>query len=113
MTSEPNRGTTPSAMKAGRKHTISGTTLFTPAARARTRSSAAASLRASAALFGVATLPGLTLAALLGAKVLAGGGRRWLLRLAGATLVVLGLLTVVRGIPAVHEWFHGHTVIPW
>ena len=67
---------------------------------------------AGAALFGAATIPGLTLTALFGAKLLA-GGRRWLLRLAGATLVVLGVITIVRGVPAIHEWFHAHTVVPW
>lgn len=68
---------------------------------------------AGAALFGAATAPGLTLTAVLGAKLLAGRGRRWLLRLAGVTLVVLGAITLVRGVPAVHEWFHAHTVLPW
>ncbi len=67
---------------------------------------------AGAALFGAATIPGLTLTALFGAKLLA-GGRRWLLRLAGATLIVLGVVTIVRGVPAIHEWFHAHTVVPW
>lgn len=68
---------------------------------------------AGAALFGAATIPGLTLAAVFGVKLLAGNSRRWLLRLAGATLVVMGLLTIVRGVPVVHEWFHAHTVLPW
>jgi len=63
-------------------------------------------------LFGAATIPGLTLTALFGAKLLA-GGRRWLLRLAGATLIVLGVITIVRGVPVIHEWFHAHTVVPW
>lgn len=66
-----------------------------------------------ATLFGAATVPGLLLAAFFGVKLFAGGGRRWLLRLAGATLVVMGLLTIVRGVPAVHAWFHAHTVVPW
>jgi len=65
-----------------------------------------------AALFGFATLPGLLVVALVGHQVSA-RGRRWLLRLAGLTLVALGLLTIVRGVPAVHEWFHRHTVLPW
>ena len=68
---------------------------------------------AGAAVFGAATIPGLTLAAIFGAKLLGGNSRRWLLRLAGATLVVMGLLTIVRGVPVVHEWFHAHTVLPW
>lgn len=67
---------------------------------------------AGAALFGAATIPGLTLTALFGARLLV-AGRRWLLRLAGATLVVLGVITIVRGVPAIHEWFHAHTVVPW
>jgi sulfite exporter TauE/SafE len=74
-------------------------------------SAAAAAL--GAALFGAATVPGLLLTALLGAKLFSGDGRRRLLRLAGATLVVLGVLTIVRGVPAIHEWFHRHTVLPW
>ncbi|MFT3831662.1 MAG: sulfite exporter TauE/SafE family protein [Opitutaceae bacterium] len=74
-------------------------------------SAAAAAL--GAMLFGAATAPGLVLTALLGAKLFSGDGRRWLLRLAGATLVMLGAVTVVRGVPVVHEWFHRHTVLPW
>lgn len=66
---------------------------------------------AGAALFGAATIPGLSLVALFGMKLLQ-THRRWLLRLAGATLVVMGLLTIIRGVPAVHAWFHAHTVIP-
>ena len=66
---------------------------------------------AGAALFGAATIPGLLLVALFGMKLLQ-THRRWLLRLAGATLVVMGLLTIIRGVPAVHAWFHAHTVIP-
>ncbi len=66
-----------------------------------------------AALFGAATIPGLTLAAFFGVKLFAGRSRRWLLRLAGATLVAMGALTIVRGVPAIHEWFHAHTVVPW
>ena len=65
-----------------------------------------------AALFGLATLPGLLAVTLVGRGVF-GRGRRWLLRLAGATLVIMGLLTIVRGVPAVHAWFHAHTVLPW
>lgn len=62
-----------------------------------------------AALFGAATLPGLTLTALGGARLLA-GRRRGLLRLAGAALVLMGVLTIVRGVPAVHTWFHALTM---
>lgn len=67
---------------------------------------------AGAALFGASTVPGLLLAAILGVRVLA-RGRRWLLRLAGATLVAMGAITIVRGVPVIHEWFHAHTVVPW
>lgn len=67
---------------------------------------------AGAALFGAATVPGLLLVALFGMKLLQ-TYRRWLLRLAGATLVAMGAMTIVRGVPVVHEWFHMHTVIPW
>ncbi|MBK8476997.1 MAG: sulfite exporter TauE/SafE family protein [Opitutaceae bacterium] len=67
---------------------------------------------AGAALFGAATVPGLLLVALFGMKLLQ-THRRWLLRMAGATLVVMGVLTIIRGVPVVHEWFHVHTVIPW
>jgi hypothetical protein len=66
---------------------------------------------AGAALFGLATLPGLLLVALVGQRAF-DGSRRWLLRLAGATLVLMGLLTMVRGVPAVHAWFHAHTMLP-
>lgn len=66
-----------------------------------------------AMLFGAATAPGLVLTAMLGSGLFSGAGRRWLLRLAGATLVVLGAVTIVRGVPAIHEWFHRHTVVPW
>lgn len=67
---------------------------------------------AGAALFGAATLPGLLLVALFGMKLLQTHRRR-LLRLAGATLVAMGAITIVRGVPAIHAWFHAHTVIPW
>jgi sulfite exporter TauE/SafE len=67
---------------------------------------------AGAALFGAATLPGLLLVALFGMKLLQ-THRRWLLRLAGVALVLMGALTTVRGVPAVHEWVHAHTVVPW
>lgn len=63
-----------------------------------------------AALFGVATLPGLAALALLGGKVFSGNSRRWLVRAAGISLVVFGALTVVRGVPAVHAWFHEQTM---
>ena len=65
-----------------------------------------------AALFGAATVPGLLLVALFGMKLLV-THRRGLLRLAGATLVAMGALTIVRGVPAIHAWFHAHTVISW
>ena len=67
---------------------------------------------AGAAVFGAATMPGLLIVALFGMK-LSHTHRRWLLRLAGATLVLTGALTIVRGVPAVHEWFHANTVLSW
>ena len=63
-----------------------------------------------AALFGLATLPGLLVVALAGQQVFV-RSRRGLLRLAGVALVVLGLLTLVRGVPAVHAWLHRHLMM--
>jgi sulfite exporter TauE/SafE len=34
--------------------------------------------------------------------------RRWLVRLGGIALVLFGVLTLVRGVPAVHMWMHEH-----
>jgi sulfite exporter TauE/SafE len=68
---------------------------------------------AGAAVFGLATLPALTLTALFGTRLFSGNSRRWLLRLAGGMLVAMGVITIIRGVPVVHEWFHTRTVIPW
>jgi len=58
-------------------------------------------------VFGFATLPGLLVLALLGQRV-ALNQRRWWVRLGGVALVLFGALTLVRGVPAVHEWMHAH-----
>ncbi len=61
-------------------------------------------------VFGFATLPGL-----LGFSWLGRGWgatrRRWLVRAGGVALILFGLLTLVRGRPEVHHWFHRHLVI--
>ncbi|OAM90675.1 sulfite exporter TauE/SafE family protein [Termitidicoccus mucosus] len=64
-------------------------------------------LVAGAYLFGLATMPGLLAAALLGQRIHA-GARRWLVRASGVALVIFGVLTLVRGEPRVHAWFHEH-----
>lgn len=58
-------------------------------------------------VFGLATLPGLLVLALAGQKI-GVRPRRWLIRLGGVALVAVGVLTLVRGVPAVHAWMHGH-----
>ena len=58
-------------------------------------------------VFGLATLPGLLAVALVGQKISA-TRRRWLVRASGVALVVFGVLTLVRGQPAVHHWMHEH-----
>jgi len=58
-------------------------------------------------VFGLATLPGLLAVGLLGQRI-GGVRRRWLVRLGGVALLAFGLLTVVRGVPAVHAWMHAH-----
>ena len=64
-----------------------------------------------AMLFSLATLPGLAATAWLLPKL---GTRRRVILLHGAALLLIGLgvLTIVRGEPAVHHWFHHHLVIP-
>jgi sulfite exporter TauE/SafE len=62
---------------------------------------------AGAYLFGFATMPGLLAVALLGQRIHA-GARRWLVRASGVALVIFGVLTLVRGEPRVHAWFHEH-----
>lgn len=58
-------------------------------------------------VFGFSTLPGLLGLSLLGQR-LSLNGRRWLLRVGGVALIGLGVLTLVRGDPRVHGWFHEH-----
>jgi len=58
-------------------------------------------------VFGFATLPGLLAVGLLGQRI-GVSQRRWLVRLGGAALIGFGLLTLVRGVPAVHGWMHEH-----
>ncbi|MFT3780710.1 MAG: sulfite exporter TauE/SafE family protein [Nibricoccus sp.] len=58
-------------------------------------------------VFGLATMPGLLAVALLGQKFGA-TPRRWLVRVGGVALILFGLLTLVRGVPAVHVWMHQH-----
>jgi len=65
---------------------------------------------AGAYVFGFATLPGLLAVGLFGQRI-GVAQRRWLVRLGGVALVLFGLLTLVRGVPAVHEWFHAHLMI--
>jgi sulfite exporter TauE/SafE len=61
-------------------------------------------------VFGLGTLPGLWLVAALGQRFSARHRAAWL-RFAGVALIALGVLTVVRGLPQVHEWMHG-TLVP-
>ncbi|PTY06963.1 sulfite exporter TauE/SafE family protein [Opitutaceae bacterium EW11] len=58
-------------------------------------------------VFGAATLPSLLLVGWVGQK-LGVQPRRWLVRVSGALLIALGVLTTVRDQPAVHGWFHKH-----
>jgi len=62
---------------------------------------------AGAYVFGLGTLPGLLLLALAGKKISL-RSRRLLLRATGVALVAFGVLTVLRGNPAVGMWFHQH-----
>ncbi len=62
-------------------------------------------------LFSLATLPGLAATAWLLPKL--GAERRaWLMQAAGAVLILLGVLTILRGDATVHHWFHEHLVLP-
>jgi len=58
-------------------------------------------------VFGFATMPGLLVLSLLGQRI-GVGHRRWLVRVGGVALMIFGLLTLVRGVPAVHAWMHAH-----
>jgi hypothetical protein len=73
-----------------------------------------AALAGGVYVFGLATLPGL-LALGWTAKSLgrgwSAGRRRWLVRAGGVALILFGLLTLARGRPEVHHWFHRHLVI--
>jgi sulfite exporter TauE/SafE len=60
-------------------------------------------------VFGFATLPGLLAVGLLGQRM-GVAHRRWLVRLGGGALIAFGLLTLVRGTPAVHVWMHEHLI---
>jgi sulfite exporter TauE/SafE len=56
-------------------------------------------------VFSLATMPGLAATAWLLPRM--GTNRRDLmLRLAGVVLIALGVLTILRGNPSVHHWFH-------
>jgi sulfite exporter TauE/SafE len=61
-------------------------------------------------VFGLGTLPGLWLVAALGQRFSARHRAAWI-KFAGVALIALGLLTIVRGVPEVHEWVHG-TLMP-
>lgn len=56
-------------------------------------------------VFGFATLPGLWLVAALGQRFSAKRRAAWV-RFTGIALIALGALTIVRGVPVVHEWAH-------
>jgi sulfite exporter TauE/SafE len=58
-------------------------------------------------VFGLATMPGLLALGLLGQRI-GVGHRRWLVRVGGVALILFGVLTLVRGVPAVHAWMHEH-----
>lgn len=61
-------------------------------------------------IFGLGTLPGLLLLAFAGSKISLDSRRR-LLRATGVVLVVFGVLTILRGNPAVETWFHQHLML--
>ena len=61
-------------------------------------------------VFGLATLPGLFAVSWLG-RSWSASRRRWLVRAGGVALILFGVLTLVRGQPEVHHWFHRHLVI--
>ena len=56
-------------------------------------------------VFGLGTLPALLLLAFAGRKI-GTESRRWLMRATGVALILFGMLTVLRGNPAVETWFH-------
>lgn len=61
-------------------------------------------------VFGLATLPGLLALGLLGQQISV-AQRRWLVRVGGVALILFGVLTLVRGVPAVHAWMHQHLML--
>jgi sulfite exporter TauE/SafE len=61
-------------------------------------------------VFGFSTLPGLLAVSWLGRRWSA-SRRRWLVRASGVALILFGILTIVRGRPEVHHWFHRHLLI--
>jgi hypothetical protein len=61
-------------------------------------------------VFGLATVPGLFAVSLLG-RGWSVSRRRWLVRASGVVLILFGALTMVRGVPGVHRWFHEHLII--
>ncbi len=82
---------------------------FAALAQLASRGSVAA-VAGGAYVFGLATLPGLLAVSWLG-RGWSVTRRRWLVRAGGVALVLFGLVTLVRGRPAVHHWFHRHLVI--
>ena len=66
-----------------------------------------AALAVGVYVFGLATMPGLLAVSLVGRRWSV-SRRRWLVRASGVLLMLFGLLTVVRGTPPVHHWFHQH-----
>ncbi len=69
-----------------------------------------AAVAGGAYVFGLATLPGLLVVSWVG-RGWSVTRRRWLVRAGGVALILFGLITVVRGRPEVHHWFHRHLVI--
>ena len=67
----------------------------------------AASGAATMAVFGVATLPALALTGVLSTR-LRPSGRQWVQRLAGVLVVVMGVITVARGIDSLVPGDHAH-----
>jgi sulfite exporter TauE/SafE len=67
----------------------------------------AATVVVGAYAFGFSTLPGLFAVGYLGQRFSL-GRRRLLVRVGGVALIALGLLTLIRGDPRIHGWFHDH-----
>jgi len=60
--------------------------------------------------FGLGTYPALGMVA-ISQKMVGLKPRMWLLKSAGAFLVLFGLLTAVRWEPGIHHWFHQNTMV--